>query len=362
MRIAVNGKSFGERHPGGAVRVARTLLEHVAAARPDWRFDLLLPAGADSAGGAWPANVRCRALGPPAASRGSYGRSLWEQLVLPSAIRRDGGYAALLNLTNSAPAWLSPSVPQLLLLHDAGFVNDAWISGAYSRYLRSIVRAARRRGVRLVTVSATSADELRRAFPGLGAIEVVHNGVSVPPGPYGPAPVPGPYVLYLGSINPRKNLAGAIAGYEAFRRRTSAAEWLVVAGAEKAIFRRQGLPAGDDVLFLGYVDDATKWRLLAHARALLLPSFLEGFGLPVLEAIGVGTPAVVSDIPVFRELFEGAAEFVDPHSPDDIARGLAAALRGAPPPAEPLLRRFDWRTAASRYVELIETLPGGRMQ
>ncbi|MFC1811501.1 glycosyltransferase [Thermodesulfobacteriota bacterium] len=72
--------------------------------------------------------------------------------------------------------------------------------------------------------------------------------------------------------------------------------------------------------FMGYVGDKEKWDWLKGAEALLLSFFMEGFGLTGLEAIKTGIHAVVSDISVFRELYTDAVEYVDPYSPEGIAR------------------------------------------
>lgn len=368
VRIAVNGKSLGVAEQGGAVRVAHNVIRHMALAAPDVEFDVLLPAAVPDAG--LPANVKLREVHPVRRADGLR-KSVWEQLLLPAYVRRTGGYDLLLNLTNSAPVLLAPRVPQLLLLHDAGFLNRAWFSAAYSRYVTWLVRAAGRRGIQIVTVSETAAQQLQDAFPRLPRPAAIPNGIDDPPVDIQrPADIP-PYVLFLGSLNPRKNLAGALQGFRLYKEQVGGTLHLVVVGAEKSLFRSAapGAAAADDVRFLGYVDEARKWSLLRGAQALLLPSFLEGFGLPVGEAIKLGTPVVVSDIPVFRELFGAIPVYVSPESPASIAAGLVNVLGSAdagrtdPKQRQAFASHFAWSNAAASYLKLargIVAQGGGR--
>ena len=83
---------------------------------------------------------------------------------------------------------------------------------------------------------------------------------------------------------------------------------------------------GDRVRFTGQLTDELLMNWVSHARALVLPSLYEGFGIPPLEAMAVNCPAIVSDIKSLRESCGCAAEFVDPRSPPDIARGIEKVL------------------------------------
>lgn len=360
MRIAVNGKSLGVAEQGGAVRVANNVIRYLALAAPELSFDVLLPAPV-ARDADLPPNVSLRVVHPVRRADGLR-KSIWEQLLLPAYVRRAGVYSLLLNLTNSAPVLRSPGVPQLLLLHDAGFLNREWFSAAYSHYVTWLVRAAGRRGIRIVTVSRTAAEQLHGAFPGMPSPVAIPNGIDDPPdGIQAPSDLP-PYVLFLGSMNPRKNIQGALQGFRLYKERAGGELQLVIVGAEKSLFRAattDGATAADDVRFLGYVDERRKWSLLCGARALLLPSFLEGFGLPVGEAIKLGTPVVVSDIPVFRELFGDIPVYVAPDSPASIAAGLVSALGGsgtgmaAPEQRRLFAARHAWPVVAASYLELL---------
>ncbi len=172
----------------------------------------------------------------------------------------------------------------------------------------------------------------------------------------------GPYVLYLGRMEPRKNLPTLVAAHRLLRRRLgAAAPHLVLAGGKDRLFaafherlRREGSMAG--VLFTGSVPSGELAALLSGAAAFAYPSFGEGFGLPVVEAMACGTPVVASTAPAVPEAAGGAALLVDPADPVGLAEALlrvvtdaalAAALRAK---GLARARELGWEAAVSLAV------------
>ena len=144
-----------------------------------------------------------------------------------------------------------------------------------------------------------------------------------------------PYVLYVGSLQPRKNLARLI---QAFARCLSYSEelpeqlTLAIAGspawrADSILREPARLGIAERVRFLGYVDPADLAALLSGAAAFVFPSLYEGFGIPVLEALSLGIPTVTADRPALREVAGEAALFVDPQSPEAICSAMLRLLR-----------------------------------
>jgi len=361
LNIAVNGKALGAVEKTGVARVALSLIRHIAWLRPDFVFDVFIPHGATDFG--LPDNVKVYRTDSRFSDNG-FTRSFWEQTILPIHIHKNGGYDILLNLTNSAPVLLSPGVPQILLVHDAGFRNKQWFSNFFSSYLTWVVESAAKRGVRLTTVSQTSAQELAAMLPAAAPALVVLNDSDEPPADLAAKKFDHRYGLFIGSLNPRKNISGAIAGFQKFSAAAREDIRLHIVGGESSIFAAlpPDLRECRNVVFQGYVSDAEKWALLKGAAFLLLPSFAEGFGLPVLEALKVGTPVVASDIPVFRELFDHAVEYVDPHSAEDIGRGIREVTTNRNKRAQliaagsRIVERFSWQAAAQKYVQLLEEM------
>jgi glycosyltransferase involved in cell wall biosynthesis len=177
-------------------------------------------------------------------------------------------------------------------------------------------------------------------------------------------------VLFLGGLEPRKNLPTLVRGWAAVPDEVRPG--LVVAGAsvpwnpEGRLELEQALSdlpdrARSQVVQTGYVGHREKVALLAGATALALPSLYEGFGLPILEAMAVGTPVITSNVSSMPEVAGDAAVLVDPRSPSTIAGAIESLVRD-----EDLRRRlhlagrdrvraFSWDEAARRHVEVLHT-------
>jgi glycosyltransferase involved in cell wall biosynthesis len=156
------------------------------------------------------------------------------------------------------------------------------------------------------------------------------------------ADLAGSTILFVGTVDARKNVSGLLDAYAALRSRRWDVPPLVIAGrvaapAAQLVDRVKRPPLDGAVQFRGYVPDEERPALYRHARMLVLPSFEEGFGLPVLEAMACGVPVVISDRGSLPEVAGAAAT---PVPPDDI-EGLAAQM-------EYLLDGGAARTAISR--------------
>ncbi|MGE0040485.1 MAG: glycosyltransferase [Vicinamibacterales bacterium] len=223
---------------------------------------------------------------------------------------------------------------------------------------------------------ATSADEaqaLQRYAPA-AHIEMIPNGVDVPDTGFSPpwpgiGPGPGtPYVVLLGRLHPIKRVDLAIAAHRLLRRRWPEAR-LVIAGPDetglRAPFEAAGATAAAGVDWLGLIDETRRRAVLAHARALVMCSDSESFGMSAAEAMAAGVPVVVTrTCPWPGVEDEGAGAFVD-QRPDAIADALdrlladpeqacAAGQRG-----QAWMRRdFDWTRVAARMAAFYARTPG----
>lgn len=130
-----------------------------------------------------------------------------------------------------------------------------------------------------------------------------------------------PSFVVIVSAEPRKNLAGVI---RAFGRMPHAD--LIVIGIADGASRK--LAATPNVRFAGYVEESEKAELIAQAHGLIMPSFAEGFGVPIIEALAVNTPVLCSDIPVFREVAGELADYFDPFSIESICDSVGRVLSG----------------------------------
>jgi glycosyltransferase involved in cell wall biosynthesis len=239
-----------------------------------------------------------------------------------------------------APAPVAVGVPYVLTLHDLSWEQRPEDFTAYERAWHRLARPrALARGARtVVAVSAATAAVAHERW-GVDAV-VVAQGVDRPPP--GVTPHPGDYLLFVGALEPRK---GPDLLVQAFVRSGVAGELLIVGrGRLQDELRRAG---GERVRLLGSVDDVTLHGLYAGARAIVAPSQLEGYGLPALEAALHGTPAIVSDLPVFRETLGDGALFVAPGDADALAQALSAPLPA--PTAQPP----TWEQSAAGLLETL---------
>ena len=208
-----------------------------------------------------------------------------------------------------APAPVAVGDPYVLTVHDLSWEDRP---GDFTRYERLWHRVARpvalARGARAVVCDAPAVAEQVRTRWGVAA-RVVEPGVDHVEGV---TPHPGTYVLYVGALEPRKGLD--VLGEAWARAALDGAELLVVG---------EGRVRVPGARHLGHVDDRELHALYAGAQAVVLPSHLEGFGLPPREAAAHGTPAIVSDLPTLR--LPGTLRV----APGDAA-ALADALRRLP--------------------------------
>jgi glycosyltransferase involved in cell wall biosynthesis len=139
----------------------------------------------------------------------------------------------------------------------------------------------------------------------------------------------GEYILYVGTIEPRKNIATLLKAFRILRDRCAVK--LILAGGkgwlnDDLLRMPRALGIDGDVIFTGYVDDATLLFLYNYASVFVYPSLYEGFGLPVIEAFSCGVPVIASDIPSLREVAGDAAILVDPHRHEELAYQMERIL------------------------------------
>ena len=240
------------------------------------------------------------------------------------------------------PANIGPMRPiegTVLTVHDLSFIRQPeWYRWNRARYYRTAVRQSVRKAARLIADSQATADDLHELLRvHADRIDVLPLGVGEE---FRPASVesqaevraryhlPERFFLAVGTIEPRKNLPNLIRAWS--RIAPDSPEDLVIAGRPGWKFQpvqaaAAASPFPDRIHFPGFIDDTDLPALLTAARAFVWPSWYEGFGLPPLEAMACGTPAVTSNTSSLPEVVGDAALQVDP--PDIVA--LADAMRQA---------------------------------
>ena len=302
---------------------------------------------------------------------------LWQQLTVPRRLAR-GGVDLFWSPLNTLP--VRCPVPAVVTVHDLTAVlfpeaHTARVRWSILPFLaRSLERAAR-----VVAVSRATADDLAFHFPEARAkVRVVANGVDPRYRPAAPEEVarirrelgmPEGWVLYVGTLEPRKNVGTLLRAWEGLKAEDEDFPPLVVAGGtgwkSRAVAKRLGELAPWGLRHLGRVDDGRLLALYQGARAFAYPALYEGFGLPVLEAMACRVPVVTSDTSSLPEVAGDAALLVDPRDAGALVAALrrlvrepalAAELAGR---GEERARRFTWARAAAAMEEVFaESLAG----
>ena len=269
-------------------------------------------------------------------------RIAWEQTTLPLELRRID--ADLVHgLVNVLPLW-GPT-PGVVTVHDLSFVRLPQVLPAVKRaYLTRLCAASCRRARRVIAVSRQTADDVRKYFSvPTERIEIVPNGVGpeFTPGVEFDAAafkrahdLPERFVLYLGTLEPRKNLEQLLRAFAAWRSWSAEADHdveLVVAGGKGWFYDQifttvTELKLTNFVRFPGYIptDELVDWY--RAAEVFVYPSLMEGFGLPVLEAMACGTPVICSDLPSLRDVAGDAALYFHPQDEAELVQCLERAL------------------------------------
>ena len=167
------------------------------------------------------------------------------------------------------------------------------------------------------------------------------------------------YLLFMGTIEPRKNLSRLLQAAELAGKRAGP---LVIAGAhgwgsDEVAARIQSLRRAGRVTYLGYVPDSARPALINGARGFVYPSLYEGFGLPVLEAMACGVPVLASNVSSLPEVVGSAGLLLDPGDVDAIAQGMIrlwedeALRRDLSARGLEQARGFSWERTASQTLK-----------
>jgi glycosyltransferase involved in cell wall biosynthesis len=217
----------------------------------------------------------------------------WEQLILPTKVDQ---HSILWSPANTGPLSVRR---QALTIHDlSSLEHSEWFRASFAAWYRLFLPMLVKRVEKVFTPSEYIKQKVVNTF-GLKNVIVTPNGVDRalfhPDKKVARSDLPECYILFVGTIEPRKNLSLLLRAWDEVKN-DFRDTWLMIAGVSGNVFKAVNLPREmERVHFLGYVDDKTLAGLYANATVFVLPSQDEGFGLPALEAMASGTPVLVSD-------------------------------------------------------------------
>jgi glycosyltransferase involved in cell wall biosynthesis len=299
-------------------------------------------------------------------------------LRLSRRLRQEG-----VQLLHSPYVWVPwvLSCRHVVTVHDAvEFLNIVRDGHSFADTLHfQRTRLALHRARRILSVSQATRRDLQRLFGLSGEkIEVVYNALDArlaqPPTPelvdrtLNRYSVQTPYLLYAGNVKPHKNVPRLIEAFalvkDELREHPEFAQLkLIIIGDElskhpqlrRAVIKSR---TQSDVRFLGFVDPQTLSVFYARAEAFVFPSLYEGFGLPPLEAMALGTPVVTSNVSSLPEVLGEAAHFVNPEKVFDISRGIREVLlneglrRALIERGRQQVKQFSWQESVRRVLKI----------
>ena len=316
-------------NPRGVGKALRTLFRHLIPLMPDWKINLYTN----------------RQGGPPPCGYSEQVRwidvrgdrfNAWENVRLPLA-----GFTDRIGILH-CPSQTAPalaSCPVVLTVHDLIplRIGDGWSESEVSHFRKILARSVAK-ARRVITVSEFTKQDLLTEFKvPKEKIDVVWWGVENIESPssgiesskflaeaYG---IELPFFVAFGGEAPRKNVSRILEAFSRFTNESTREAQLVLLGVSalgkknfSPIIEKLGI--AKKVILLGYLDDATVAEIMRRAEALVYTSLYEGFGLPILEAMIVGTPVITSNVTSLPEVAGDAALLVDPSDCGAIADGM----------------------------------------
>jgi glycosyltransferase involved in cell wall biosynthesis len=273
---------------------------------------------------------------------------------------------------HTLPFWLPG--PAVVTVHDLGYVYFPEAHPTLARfYLDRTTRHSVRRATRIIADSlATSKDLAVHYDVPESRIRLVYPGVDESLAPVSDPEalaamrdrykLPERYLLFVGTLQPRKNIARIVQGYARWRASQPSRDVaLVLAGQQGWLFDPQWIAGVEGVILPGYVDDVDVAALYSAALALVFPTLHEGFGFPVLEAMRCGTPVITSNTSSLPEVAGDAAVLINARDVDEIAGAIGRLISDQDLRDELIVKgfrqaeKFTWQRAAEQVLRVLET-------
>jgi glycosyltransferase involved in cell wall biosynthesis len=355
--VAYLAHAGSDYRAAGVSMYATRLLEHLPTAAPEYRYTAFVGRDAPEIQGMHLAVSPVNTVRPPI-------RIGWEQTGLPLQAAR-ARLDLLHCMVNVIP--LLHTVPVIVTVHDLSFLRfPETFPRAKAIYLRLATRYSARSARRVIAVSdSTRRDLIELAGVQPERISVVHLGVDdryrrLPDderAAFAATVFEGrPFMLYVGTLQPRKRVDLLIRAYARLRTRDAVPHALALIGARGWMFDElfqlvHDLGLENDVRFVDYVTPEQLPLWYNAADVFVYPSVYEGFGLPVLEAMACGTPVVTSASSSLIEVVGDAGVTVEPESDEALAQGVGKVLEDRALHAE--LQQRGLRRAAARSWETV---------
>jgi glycosyltransferase involved in cell wall biosynthesis len=279
---------------------------------------------------------------------------LWEQIDLPKYLKKED---LLINLCNTAPIIHRKKI---VTVHDLAFLQK-WHSLPFRIYYNFLIPKILKSSLEIITVSNTIKKEINNKYQiDLNKIHVIYNAVSCSYQNYPIVSVNEKYILFVGSMDPRKNLLSIILAFDMINDTDVK---LKIVGGQSKVFKKLNLkynPA--KVEFLGRISDNVMPQLYSNAIAFIFPSLYEGFGMPPLEAISFGCPVIGSDIEVLHEIYGNAMMYFNPTNIQSIIETINEICTNSESrinlvlEGQKILSKYSFEISANQLYHLIKSV------
>jgi glycosyltransferase involved in cell wall biosynthesis len=302
-------------------------------------------------------------------------KKLWTKFALPIYLFTQKEKLDLFYSPSHYSPQLSP-FPTIPTIHDLGYIKfqDQFTKKDLYQLInwtkRSILKAKK-----IITVSQFSKTEIQKEYNVADSkISIAYNGVDNPLEfsnkdslkVLKKFSINKPYFLYLGTLKPNKNIPFLIKSFAKFLKDNKNLDYLLVIAGKKGwlyeeIFKTvKAENIKDKVIFTDYINELEKWVLYKNADSLILPSLYEGFGIPVIEAMKVGTPVLASNIPVLNEVIDKAGLFFNPTNINDLSKKMLQIIKMNKKELAKLgqiqSNKFTWQNTAKSVIDVFKNI------
>jgi len=309
-------------------------------------------------------------------------RFVWNFWTLPKYARKK--HLDIYLTQYITPFFIPRTTKIITIIHDISFnFYPQFIKWRDLFFLKLLIPRSLRRADKIIGVSKFTRDEIIKYYnPPAGGdpkkVDWIHNAVSedfleqdtssekikIVREKYN---LPEKFILYLGTLQPRKNIVALLEAYNLARPEMEEMK-LVIAGGKGHNFDKniekfiKKYKLEKNVIMPGFIDEEDKAAIMKAAQVFVFPSFYEGFGIPILEAMSAGVPVIASDIPPHREIASGAVLFFNPDIPGELSQNFIELIKN-PALRESLVveglrqaGKFSWKITAEKMVGIFNKL------
>ncbi len=372
MRIAINTRFLLKGKLEGIGIYTQEIFKRVVQLMPEHQFYFLFDRAYDSEF-IFAKNVTPIVVSPPA--RHPFLWYWWFEKSIPKVLKE---HQIDLFISPDGYASLRTTVPQIVTIHDLAFEHyKAHTPFLVYQYYKYFVPKFCEKAAKILAVSAfTKQDIVERYGIDENKIDVVYNGfenskqsiVSSMPSEVFTAYclLNTKYFIFIGAVHPRKNVIGLLKAFEHFKSTYTHAYKLVIIGRKAWMNDElesfyQKMKHKNDVIWIEQIERNDLLQILKNAFALVYPSFFEGFGIPIIEAMSFGVPVISSNASCLPEVAGNAALLVNPSDTKEIANAMNELIENEAlrnqliSKGKNRAQDFDWNISAKKIVDIIQT-------